>query len=307
VARAVGEDFPVRAGTLERRERDSWRHAVRLTIFALALLGGLLGIAMLYLHLVSDPLADLHAYYDAGARLNAGLPLYDQPATTNEAAFYRYPPLLAIAFRPLATLPFAAAAAIWEAIVVGSLVATIVRLGLSRPATWAALGLLAVPTAWAVAIGQAQVVVTALMAFGAPGAIALATQLKVLPLLAAVYWIGRRDRMALTRLGIWLVALTLVQLILEPAGSIAFVQTLGPDQLGAVRNISPFVISPILWAAMVVAGTAVAIRLAPTRWGWPAAVTLSVLASPRLLVYMLTTLLAAVREPDEIRPRPAKR
>jgi Glycosyltransferase family 87 len=307
VARAVGEDFPVRPRTLERREAGSWRHAARLTIFALALLGGLLGIAMLYLHLVSDPLADVHAYYDAGARLNAGLPLYDQPATTNEAAFYRYPPLLAIAFRPLAALPFAAAAAIWEAIVVGTLVATIVRLRLSRPATWTALGLLAVPTAWAVAIGQAQVVVTALMAFGGPGAIALATQLKLFPLLAAVYWIGRRDGSALIRLGVWLVALTLVQVILEPAASIAFVRTLGPDQLGVVRNISPYVISPILWAAMVVAGTALAIRLAPTRWGWPAAITLSVLASPRLLVYMLTTLLAAVRSRDEIRSRPAGR
>ena len=79
--------------------------------------GGVVGLALgietVILHLMTDPLADVHAYYDAGARLNAGLPLYDQPATTNEAEFYRYPPLLAILFRPLALLPFEAAAAIW--------------------------------------------------------------------------------------------------------------------------------------------------------------------------------------------------
>ena len=46
----------------------------------LAGFGLLLGIEMLVLHLTTDPLADVHAYYDAGARLNAGLPLYEQPA-----------------------------------------------------------------------------------------------------------------------------------------------------------------------------------------------------------------------------------
>ena len=68
-----------------------------------AVVGLLLGIETVVLHLTTDPLADVHAYYDAGARLNAGQPLYDQPATTDEADFYRYPPLLAILFRPLAT------------------------------------------------------------------------------------------------------------------------------------------------------------------------------------------------------------
>ena len=65
-----------------------------------AAIGLLIGLWALQLHLRMDPLADVRAYYDAGARLNAGLPLYEQAATTNEAAFYRYPPLLAILFRP---------------------------------------------------------------------------------------------------------------------------------------------------------------------------------------------------------------
>ena len=78
-----------------------------------ALIGLAIGANTLVLHLTTDPLADVRAYYDAGARLNAGLPLYEQPAGTNDAEFYRYPPLLAILFRPLALLPYEAAAAVW--------------------------------------------------------------------------------------------------------------------------------------------------------------------------------------------------
>jgi len=251
------------------------------------------------MHLSSDPLADVHAYYDAGARLNAGLPLYAQTATTNEAAFYRYPPLLAIAFRPLALLSFPLAAAIWEAVVLGSLLALVVRLGVRRFETWIALGLLALPLAWAVSIGQAQVPVTALLAFGTPASVALAAQLKLFPALVAVWWLGRGDRASLLRLVGWIVALTLVQLVLEPRGTLDFVGSAWTDQVGEVRNISPYVVSPVLWAVLVMAGALVVLRLAPGRWGWPAAIALSVLASPRLLVYMLMTLLAAVRTPAD--------
>src|SRR4029078_13546007 len=106
-----------------RRERRLY-----LVAFAAAVVGALLGINTLILHLSSDPLADIHAYYDAGTRLNHGLPLYAQAATTNDAEFYRYPPLLAVVFRQLAVPPFAAAAAIWETLVLGSLVATIALL-----------------------------------------------------------------------------------------------------------------------------------------------------------------------------------
>jgi len=85
---------------------------VRLVLRLAMVVGVALGVETIVLHVLTDPLADIHAYYDAGARLNAGQPLYDQPAGVDEAAFYRYPPLLAIAFRPLALLPFPVAAAV---------------------------------------------------------------------------------------------------------------------------------------------------------------------------------------------------
>ena len=64
-------------------------------LIAAAWLGTLIGFDTLRVHLQTDPLADVHAYYDAGARLNAGQPLYEQPAGTDDPSFYRYPPLLA--------------------------------------------------------------------------------------------------------------------------------------------------------------------------------------------------------------------
>jgi hypothetical protein len=159
------------------------------------------------------------------------------------------------------------------------------------------MGMLAMPLLWSLAIGQAQVPMTLLMAIGTPWSLALATHLKILPALAAVWWIGRRDWAALARFGAWVAGLGVLQLVLEPAGTLAFPSVFNLGQVGEVRNWSPYVVSPILWAALVVAGIVVALRLAPTRWGWAAAVALSVLATPRLILYQLMTLLAALREP----------
>ena len=51
---------------------------IRIVLTVAAGIGLLIGISTALLHLRLDPLADVHAYYDAGARLNAGLPLYEQ-------------------------------------------------------------------------------------------------------------------------------------------------------------------------------------------------------------------------------------
>jgi hypothetical protein len=152
---------------------------IRLVLRFAMLVGIGLGIETIVLHLMTDPLADVHAYYDAAARLNAGQPLYDQPAGVDDAAFYRYPPLLAILFRPLALLPFGPAAAIWMTLIGLMFGATLIRLDLRRPLTLFVVCALALPTGWAIVIGQAQVAVTLLLALGSPWAVALAANLKV--------------------------------------------------------------------------------------------------------------------------------
>lgn len=272
---------------------------IRLVLRFAMLVGLALGIETALLHLLTDPLADVHAYYDAGVRLNAGEPLYDQPAGVDEAAFYRYPPLLAILFRPLALLPFGLAAAIWMAAIAAMFAATLVRIDIRRPVPLFAVCALALPIGWSLVIGQAQVAVTLLLAIGAPWSIAVATNLKLFPILVAVWWLGRRRWRAVGELLVWLVVLAVVQLVLEPAGTLAYPTFLRLDQVGNVVSLSPYAISPWLWAVLLVAGGALALWAAPRRWGWAAAVTLSVLASPRLLLYQISSLVAATREPDE--------
>ena len=189
---------------------------VRWVFIAASVLGFIIGLDTLLLHLRLDPLADVRAYYDAGARLNAGLPLYVQPATTDDPGFYRYPPLLAIVFRPLALLPFETAALIWEAILIVLFIGTLVRLGLRNEWTWIVTGWLAAPIAWSLAVGQAQVAVTFFVALGTPWGVALAGHLKILPVIVAIFWIGRRDWGAVGRFVAWLVGLSVLTFVLEP-------------------------------------------------------------------------------------------
>ena len=275
------------------------QRAVRIILIVAALIGYAIGLGALRLHLTMDPLVDVHAYYDAGARLNAGEPLYIQAATTDDPAFYRYPPLLAIVFRPLALLPFETAAAIWLTILLCATALTIVRLLRDRPplAVFIACGILAMPILWTLAIGQAQAIVTFLLSTTTPVGVALAGHLKLTPWLVGIYWIARRDRRALGHLVAWVVGMGALQLVLAPADTVAFLSFSTFAQVGDVRNLSPWDVSPVLWVVTVVTLAAVAWRLAPTRWGWAAAVVLSVGATPRLLAYQLSTLLAALAKP----------
>jgi hypothetical protein len=278
------------------------RPSVRIVLFLSAIVGLLIGVEAAVIHLTMDPLADVRAYYDAGARLNAGQPLYIQVANTNDPGFYRYPPLLAIVFRPLALLPYHVAAIIWEAVVIGATALTFRRIGV-RPGVLLVAAWLAAPIIWTVTIGQAQAVVTFLLALGSPWAVALAANIKLFPALAAVYWVGRRDWHSLGLFAGWMAGLIAFQFVIEPTATIDYLGFLSLEQVGQVQNLSLYSVSPALWAVSIVVMTLVALRLAPTRWGWPAAVVLSVFATPRLIQYQLSTLLAGWGGPD--RPRAA--
>jgi hypothetical protein len=275
------------------------QRAIRLGIFALAVVGALAGAGVAWIHLTTDPLADAHAYFDAADRLNHGLPLYPPGIDPSSNLVYLYPPLLAVALRPFALLPYPVFALVWEAIVLVSFGLLIVQLGTNRR-IWLAIGILGIPIGWALSIAQAHVPMTLLLAIGQPWSVALAANVKIFPALVALWWLGRRDYQAFIAFLLWMLLWGLAQLVLEPGGTIEFLGGgVGLAQLGAVRNISPFAFgSPILWAALVILVGLLTLRLARTRWGWAAAIALGTLSPPRLLVYMLTGLLAALREPQ---------
>ena len=285
-----------------RIEGASWDRFVEsrsthLVAFAFAVLGALVGAYILVLHATTDPAADVHAYYDAGARLNAGQPLYEQSATVEGSHYYFYPPLLAVAFRPLALLPFEVAATIWMVVVLVSFAASVWLAGVRNRWTWYVLGWLAGPIAWSLVIGQAQVLVMFLLTLGTPFGLALAGSIKVFPALAAVYWLGRRDWPMLGRFVAWGLGLTALSLVLEPSGTIAFLTFPKFELVGEVTNLSPYAISPALWAITVAALAIAAVLLARTRFGWFMALLLSVLATPRLHLYQFSSLFAIRRVP----------
>jgi hypothetical protein len=271
------------------------RHALDLILFALAVVGALAGIALFVSHMASDPLADVRAYYDAATRLNAGQPLYPAGQDVNGPTAYFYPPLFAILFRPLAVLPFELAGAAWESIVVASFLSTLWVLGVRRREVWLVVGLLGIPIGWTLAVAQAHALVTLLLVIGTPFGIALAANIKLFPLLAGLWYVGGRDWRRVEALAAWTAGLVAVQYLLEPQATIDYVRALGLGWVGEIRNISPYAVSPLLWAGLVAAGIFLTLRLAPTRFGWAAAVALSTLAPPRLLSYMLMGLLAALR------------
>ena len=147
-----------------------------------------------------------------------------------------------------------------------------------------------------------------MLTLGSPASVAIAGSLKLMP------GAGRRllDRPPGAppvappwRLGSS--ALGLFQLVLEPAATLAYIrlewlngafalpQHLAvcdpPGPVGRDRG-RPVVLS---------------LRYAPTRYGWPFAVALSVFAYPRLLVYQLLTLLAAFGGPPARRARTWRR
>jgi hypothetical protein len=272
-----------------------------LVAFASAVLGALVGLYLFVLHATTDPAADVHAYYEAGARLNAGEPLYAQSASVTGSHYYFYPPLLAVAFRPLALLPFEVAATIWMVVVVASLVGSVWLAGVRNRWTWYVLGWLAAPIAWSLVIGQAHIIVMYLLTLGTPFGLALAGHLKVFPALAAIYWLGRRDWQMLGRFVLYCLGLTALSFVLEPSGTIAFLSFPNLELIGEVTNLSPYAISPALWAVTVAALAIAALLLARTRFGWFLALLLSVLAAPRLHLYQFSSLFAIRRVPASSR------
>ena len=71
--------------------------------------------------------------------------------------------------------------------------------------------------------------------------------------MAAIYWLGRRDWPMLGRFIAWGLGLTALSFVLEPAGTIAFLTFPKFELVGEVTNLSPYAISPVLWAVSVVA------------------------------------------------------
>jgi hypothetical protein len=259
-------------------------------LVAFYLLLGLLGAW--YLSGTTAIGADLATYQRAGEALWTTGDPYAANVDLPEDYLYRYPPLLAMVMPVLGWPP------LWYGlIVVATIVPIVVGYRVSGPAGLLPVALLVGAWGQQLLNGNAQAFVVALLAIapltrgaGAIG-LALATMLKIHPVLAIAWYAGRREWHLLGIYAAAMAVLTLVQLPWIP-DMIAFYLT-DPVATETIPGMSLRALGVAPWLIGTAAVGIAALWFAPTRYGWLLATALQLVALPRVLLVNLALLLAA--------------
>jgi hypothetical protein len=225
---------------------------------ALIVLLYLPGIYLTVVDLTPPHQEDFGAYYVAARALAVGESPFDAATAGRLAAAagvehhspYIYPPLLALLLRPLAALPYSAAAAIWFALSAASLVTALWML---RPITqlpwriyaWVCAAAFFLPSVHhTLQHGQITHFLLLLIVVGAAGGVraagwvGIAAAVKVFPAaLAVVYALSRRTAGLVLMAGCAAV-ITLAAALVEPAATGDFARRVGP-QLAAEPRLAP--------------------------------------------------------------------
>jgi len=246
------------------------------------------GLAFAVANLFSWELEDAEAYWNAALRLRQGADLYVPVTADDEVLAYRYAPWLAWVWVPLTYLPKPLVQVAWS---VALLSAVIIALApLARARTTAAicllflLGGILVRTA---STGNVHAVMVAALVWGVPRRsgpvwIAAAASLKIVPVLYALVFLGRREWLRFVTTFVLTGVLWLPVLLYDL------------DEYPAEAGVSLSLLSivgPVWWGLIAAAVALVAVGLARTRYAWLAASTAVIAAIPRLLLYDLTYLL----------------
>jgi len=272
-----------------QRSRLAWTVLIGLYL-ALGLAGAL------YLAPTTAVGQDLATYQRAGDLLWSGQNPYSGQGDLGQENQYRYPPLLAMVIPVLGWPP------LWYGLLAASIAATI----------WlwyrtAGLPGLLVPAllvgAWGQQLinGNSQAIVVWLLAItpltgrAGPAALALATMLKIHPVIGLVWFAGRRDWRALGIYAGVAGALLLVQL--PWLGDFVRYYLTDPAAAETIPGMSLRAIHPAVWVVGIVVMLVLAWRYAETRYGWLLATVAQLVALPRVLLVNLALLLAAPLPP----------
>lgn len=238
--------------------------------------------------------ADAGAYYDAASRVRAGEPLY-APSHPEAHEVYRYAPWFAYAWVPLTFLPRDFAMHAWSlAMLACSAVAVWPLLRNRSPASVALAALVAAFLAETAMFGNAHPAVVALLVvaaarpgIGFPLAVGVAASIKLVPILFAAAWLGRRE---------WVPALTAIG-----TAAALWIPTLAFDLSGYVTDpgtglLSIYAVSPLLWGATALAAAAIAALaiVRRSRWIWVALAVVMFVGPPRVVLSYLAFLAPAV-------------
>lgn len=235
---------------------------------------------------------DLATYQRAGDLLWAGQDPYSGQADVGQDYQYRYPPLLALVI-PILGLP-----PLWFGLLAMATAATIwlwYRTAGPRGLLVPALLL----GAWGQQLlnGNAQglvvylLAITPLFARVGPAALALATMLKIHPVIGLVWFAGRRDLRAIAVYAAACAVLLIPQLPWLD-DYVRYVLN-DPAAVETIPGMSLRAIHPALWVVGIVVAVSLAWRYAGTRYGWMLATVAQLIALPRVLLVNLALLLAA--------------
>lgn len=267
-----------------RRKNTQW-----LILVGLYLLFGLLGAW--YLAGTTVVGGDLATYRRAGEALwTIGDP-YAAGAGLGQESQYRYPPLLAMLMPLLGWPP------VWFALI---LVATALPFYVwyrdQGPAGLLVPALLVGAWGQQLLNGNSQAIVVALMVLvpryrtGGPVLLAVATMLKLHPVLGLAWFIGRKDWRGVAVFA----GATAALLIVQAPWLGAFVHFYSDAAATAtIPGMSLRAFGIPIWIVGIAVMTLVAIRFAGSRYGWMLATVLQLVALPRILLVNLALLLAA--------------
>jgi hypothetical protein len=263
-------------------------------LVAFYLILGLLGAW--YLSGTTAPGADLATYQRAGEALYTTGNPYAGNAGVPEDYVYRYPPLLAMVIPVLGWPP------LWFTLIaLATVVPIVVGYRVSGPPGLLPVALLVGAWGQQLINGNAQAFVVALLAIvpltrgaGAIG-LAVATMLKIHPVLAIVWYAGRQEWRLLGIYGLAMAVLTLIQLPWIP-DMIEFYLA-DPVATDTIPGMSLRVLGVVPWLLGIVAVGIAAFVFARSRYGWLLAIILQLVALPRVLMVNLALLLAAPLPP----------
>lgn len=253
----------------------------------------LLAAAMLVVGLLTAAtnwhLTDLKAYLAAADLLASGGNPFEVQLWERGLPFhYHYSPWFAAVFVPLTALPIEVVRVGWSVLLVAASGLALAPLRTHGLRAFPLAALMAFLLTNIVAEGNVQPLLLAALVWALEGrfgplAIAVAASLKITPILLALVYVGR---------GEWkraLVASGLAALLVAPTLLFEL-----PETATTTGGTGLFTSAPMLWVVSVLGGVALSVWLARGRFGWLAASTSTVLALPRLLIFDVTNLLAAL-------------
>ena len=257
---------------------------VRLAAFA----GVVIAVVTLVGAIITyQPTSDLPAFLRAADRISRGLTPYG-PVPANTHAWL-YAPWFAVVFIPLTWLPFAVASALWHLVLAAAAILSLWPLARSRTLE----GLLAVSligafefhAVWA---GHFEPLMIVMLVYGlrtrwGPVAIGVAASIKITPIVLCLRYAG---------CGNWrgaALALGVAALMWTPA----LLFSLDGWGLPVGQTLSLLGYSSVGWAIIALLAVGAAWHLAPTRYGWLAAVVAWLAVMPRLLAYDIGALAVA--------------